>query len=181
MISWRPIIEESGVFTVSVLGKETPMAFIGLFGFKSGRDLNRFENVAYRPGQTGAPVVLEHAVGYLEAELLDQLAVGTHIVFIGKVVASEITGGGEPITYTYYHGVKKGTAPVMAPTTFLEETGKEAVKMDKYRCTVCNYLYDPETGDPEAGIAPGTPFEDLPDDWVCPLCGVGKEEFEKEG
>ena len=52
--------------------------------------------------------------------------------------------------------------------------------MDKYVCTVCNYVYDPELGDPESGIAPGTAFEDLPEDWVCPLCGVGKDEFEKE-
>lgn len=51
--------------------------------------------------------------------------------------------------------------------------------MDKYICTVCDYVYDPEKGDPENDIAPGTSFEDLPDDWVCPLCGVGKEEFEK--
>ena len=50
--------------------------------------------------------------------------------------------------------------------------------MKKYRCTVCDLVYDPELGDPDAGIAPGTAFEDLPDDFVCPLCGVGKEDFE---
>ena len=54
--------------------------------------------------------------------------------------------------------------------------GKE--NMDKYICTVCEYIYDPALGDPENGIAPGTAFEDLPADWVCPLCGVGKEDFE---
>ncbi|MCS7232592.1 MAG: rubredoxin [Synergistetes bacterium] len=48
----------------------------------------------------------------------------------------------------------------------------------KYRCIVCGYVYDPRKGDPENDIAPGTPFEDLPDDWVCPLCGAPKEEFE---
>ena len=50
--------------------------------------------------------------------------------------------------------------------------------MKKYRCTVCDWVYDPELGDPDVGIAPGTAFEDLPDDFVCPLCGVGKEDFE---
>ncbi len=50
--------------------------------------------------------------------------------------------------------------------------------MKKYECTVCGYIYDPEIGDPEHGIAPGTPFESLPDNWECPLCGVGKEDFE---
>ena len=52
--------------------------------------------------------------------------------------------------------------------------------MDKYVCTVCGWVYDPAVGDPDNGIAPGTAFEDLPDDFVCPLCGVGKDQFEKE-
>ncbi len=52
--------------------------------------------------------------------------------------------------------------------------------MDRYVCMVCNYVYDPMVGDPENGIAPGTPFADLPDDWLCPLCGVPKSEFIKE-
>jgi len=51
--------------------------------------------------------------------------------------------------------------------------------MEKWECTACGYIYDPELGDPEQGIKPGTPFEDLPDDWVCPQCGVGKELFQK--
>jgi len=51
--------------------------------------------------------------------------------------------------------------------------------MDKYLCLACGYIYDPEEGDPAGGIEPGTSFEDLPDDWVCPLCGVGKSMFEK--
>ena len=51
--------------------------------------------------------------------------------------------------------------------------------MSKWRCKVCAYVYDPAAGDPENGVPPGTPFEKLPEDWYCPLCGVGKEEFEK--
>ena len=49
--------------------------------------------------------------------------------------------------------------------------------MKKYECEPCGYIYDPKDGDPDGGIKPGTAFEDLPDDWVCPLCGVGKDEF----
>ncbi len=52
--------------------------------------------------------------------------------------------------------------------------------MDKYVCDACGYVYDPEQGDPDSGIAPGTAFEDIPDDWVCPLCGVGKDMFSKQ-
>jgi rubredoxin len=50
--------------------------------------------------------------------------------------------------------------------------------MEKHVCTVCGYIYDPALGDPDNGVEPGTSFEDLPDDWVCPLCGVGKDMFE---
>ena len=53
------------------------------------------------------------------------------------------------------------------------------VIMKKYVCVVCGYVYDPAAGDPDNGIAPGTAFEDLPSDWVCPLCGVGKEDFKE--
>ena len=57
---------------------------------------------------------------------------------------------------------------------------KGGIIMEKWTCTVCGYVYDPEVGDPDSGIAPGTTFEEIPEDWVCPLCGVGKDMFEKE-
>lgn len=58
-------------------------------------------------------------------------------------------------------------------------TLKILMNMDKYVCDVCGYVYDPAVGDPDNGIEPGTAFEDLPEDWLCPLCGVGKDEFSK--
>ncbi len=94
---------------------------------------------------------------------------------------------GIPLTYSHYHQIKKGVSPKSAPTyvSQLEEKlpkekkiKKEFSKMMKYKCTVCGYIYDPEKGDSESGINPGTSFEELPDDWVCPICGVGKDEFE---
>lgn len=60
---------------------------------------------------------------------------------------------------------------------FIKNT--EVEKMDKYVCGPCGYVYDPAAGDPDSGIAPGTPFEQIPDDWCCPICGVGKDMFEK--
>lgn len=59
-------------------------------------------------------------------------------------------------------------------------TNQKNKTMKKYRCEVCDYIYDPAKGDPDGGIAPGTAFEDLPADWVCPVCGVGKEDFVEE-
>lgn len=52
--------------------------------------------------------------------------------------------------------------------------------MKKYVCVLCGYVYDPKTGDPDNGVEPGTAFEDIPDDWVCPLCGAGKDDFEAQ-
>ncbi len=74
---------------------------------------------------------------------------------------------------------KKKTLYLQLEYILITQLKKTYNKMDKYVCTVCQYEYDPEQGDPDNGIAPGTAFEDLPDDWVCPLCGVGKEDFEK--
>ena len=50
--------------------------------------------------------------------------------------------------------------------------------MQKYKCVVCDYIYDPEKGDPDSGIQPGTAFEDIPDDWVSPVCGADKSQYE---
>ncbi len=70
----------------------------------------------------------------------------------------------------------EGTRLCTKPT-FISREGGNGLK--KYMCTVCGYVYDPERGDPDGGVASGTAFEDLPDDWVCPECGVEKEQFEK--
>lgn len=56
----------------------------------------------------------------------------------------------------------------------------EVIKMSNYVCLVCGYVYNPADGDPDNGVAPGTSFADVPEDWVCPLCGVGKDQFEEE-
>jgi flavin reductase (DIM6/NTAB) family NADH-FMN oxidoreductase RutF/rubredoxin len=174
-------IEESNVFTVSILSKETPLNFIGLFGFKSGRDVDKFANINYKIGKTATPIVIENSIGYVEAEVINRLDVATHTLFIGRIVDAEILKEGEPMTYAYYHDVKRGTTPKTA-LIYIEkgETKKEVKKMEKYRCTICGYIYDPEKGDPDSGIKPGTPFEKLPDEWVCPVCGAGKDAFERE-
>jgi len=174
-------ISGSGVFSVSILAKDTPMKFIGAFGFKSGRETDKFAGVKYLTGKTGAPVVLDNAVGFLEAEVLSRSDAGTHTIFIGKVIEAEIIGPAEPMTYAYYHEVKKGLSPKTAPTYIREGAmpEKNEAKASSYKCTVCGYIYDPAKGDPDGGIKPGTPFEQIPDTWVCPVCGADKSVFEK--
>ncbi len=94
-------IENCNVFTVSILAKDTPLKFIGLFGFKSGRDVDKFENINYKIGKTGVPIVTDNTIGYLEAEVINRLDAGTHTIFTGKVVDAEILKDGEPMTYAY--------------------------------------------------------------------------------
>ena len=171
-------IRESKVFTASILSKDTPLSFIGHFGFKSGRDIDKLKGINYKLGETKAPVVTDHALAYLEARVNKEVDVGTHTIFIGELVGADVINEGEPMTYAYYHQVKRGTTPKTAPS-YIEEKKKTAAKMAKYKCTVCSYIYDPELGDPDGGIKPGTPFEQLPEDWVCPVCGAAKSEFEK--
>jgi rubredoxin len=60
------------------------------------------------------------------------------------------------------------------------EFKRRGEKMDKYVCTICGYVYDPAEGDPDNNVAPGTKWEDVPDDWECPICGASKDDFEKE-
>lgn len=171
-------ISASKVFTASILAQDTPLAFIGQFGFKSGRDMDKLKGINYKMGKTRAPIVTDHAVAYLEAKVDKQLDVGTHTIFAGEVVGADVIKEGEPMTYAYYHQVKRGATPKTAPS-YIAEKKEASTKMAKYKCTVCGYIYDPELGDPDGGIKPGTPFEKLPDDWVCPVCGAAKSEFEK--
>lgn len=109
-------IESSRVFTASVLCQATPLAYIGGFGFKSGRDTDKLKDKNYKIGVTGAPVFLDHATAYLEAEVLQDVDVGTHTIFIGKIVAAEILNEDTCMTYDFYHQVKRGTTPKTAPS-----------------------------------------------------------------
>ena len=173
------------MFTVSILDKKTPLPLIGTFGFKSGRDIDKFKNVHFKLGTTQAPIILDNTIAYLEAHVINKIDAGTHTIFIGKITDAALLSQESVMTYEYYHEVKGGYSPKSAPTYDSDidkktEKKKEDVKMDKYVCTVCGYVYDPAKGDPETGIAAGTAFDDLPNDWVCPICGAGKEAFEKQ-
>jgi len=174
-------IKKSGVFAISILSQDTPPRLIGRFGFKSGREVDKFAGQNYRLGANGCPILQEHTVGYLEAKVTQELDAVTHTIFVGEVTEGQLLKDAEPMTYAYYHEVKGGTTPKTAPTYIeTKKEEKEGEKMKKYKCTVCGYIYDPAKGDPDGGIAPGTPFEKLPDDWTCPVCGATKDKFELE-
>jgi len=172
-------IEASLRFAVSVLSEETPLNFIGKFGFRSGRNEDKMKGVGVKILASGCPAVLDNALGYLEAKVVKKFDCGTHTLFLGEMSDSAITTTGRPMTYDYYHQVKRGTTPETAPTFIKEEAARRGgIAMAKYRCVICNYIYDPTLGDPGNDVIPGTPFEKIPDDWVCPVCGADKSQFE---
>ena len=113
---------------------------------------------------------MENTIAYIEAEVIMAIDAGTHTLFIGKVVDTENIKKAKPLTYDYYHQVKKGISPKTAPTYIpkaekeinKEKERKESEKMVNYKCTVCGYVYDPEKGDPESGVNPGTPLKIYP-------------------
>ena len=108
------IISKSNVFAVMPLEQETPMVFIGNFGFRTGRNFDKFVKVSFEKGQTGVPVVREHTLSCIEVRVSQAVDVGTHTLFIGDVASGQFFKEGVPLTYAYYHTVIKGKTPAGA-------------------------------------------------------------------
>ncbi len=109
-------ISKSGEFAVSVLDESATMTFIGPFGFRSGREIDKLSKVQYKKGSTGSPLVTQHSLSVLEARVIDKVNLGTHTIFIGDVVNAEVLREGHPLTYRYYHEHLKGKTSKHAPT-----------------------------------------------------------------
>ena len=111
------LLIKSGKFGITVLDQEITMQEIGPWGFRSGRDIDKFRNAHYRIGsETGVPLVLDHALSVLEAKVIDTVDVGTHTMFVGEVEGAQRLREGKPLTYDYYQKEKKGKSPKNAPT-----------------------------------------------------------------
>src|SRR3990172_2786526 len=125
------LIRTGKSFSASILARETPLSFIGGLGFKSGRDADKLAGLNVTWGRTGVPIVTDNALAYLEAEVMSETDVLTHTAFVGKLVDAQVLKDGEPMTYAYYHQVKRGTTPRTAPS-YVEEK-KPAMQYKKYR------------------------------------------------
>ena len=182
------LIRESGFFSVSVLAQDASKELIGRFGYKSGTALDKFEETAFFETPEGIPVVTEDCVSWFTCKVVKTVDVGTHLLFVGEVLAGDfIAKDKTPLTYDYYRKARHGRSPKNAPTYVKPEGQEEQIPESaqtasssgqKWICQVCDHIYDPAEGDPDSGIPPGTAFEDLPDDWACPVCGAAKEDFE---
>lgn len=159
-------IQESGRFAISILGENSAPSTIGVFGFKSGRDHNKFDEVEM--AVKGYMPVIADACAYITCEVVDKMETSTHTVFLGKVLDADMLKEDDPMTYAYYHNVIKGKSPKNAPT-YIAEEAVEAPTKEKYVCSVCGYEYDGEV-----------PFEELPEDYKCPVCKQPKSVFVKK-
>jgi flavin reductase (DIM6/NTAB) family NADH-FMN oxidoreductase RutF/rubredoxin len=167
------LIQQTGAFSVSVIHTESNPEIISRFGYKSGKDFDKLQGMQIQYGETGVPIVLNDCIAFMECKVIQTIDVGTHYMFIGELLQSEILDNTkEALTYAYYRQVRKGVAPKNAPT-YIDKSKLDAppLKTDlkKFECTACGYIYD----EAEEEVR----FVDLPDDWVCPVCGSEKSDF----
>lgn len=167
------LIQETGAFSVSVIHTETDPEIIGRFGYKSGKDTDKMAGLNIKYGETGVPIVLNDCIAFLECKVIQTIDVGTHYMFIGELLQSEIIDNTkEALTYSYYRQVRKGVAPKNAPT-YIDKSklGSDPLATDfkKFECTACGYIYDEKDENVR--------FADLAEDWVCPVCGSEKSDF----
>ena len=146
------LIKKNKKFAISVLGMDVDMEIVKTFGFNSMRDINKFENGEFEVVDNIN--VIKNSLGYMVCDVVDMIDNETHTLFIGKMYEGDVYQDKEVMTYAYYQEHKDELLQVKT------ENGKTA-----WVCNLCGYVYY---------------GEELPDDFVCPICGVGKENFSKK-
>jgi Conserved protein/domain typically associated with flavoprotein oxygenases, DIM6/NTAB family len=162
-------IKESGKFTLSILTEQTKQETIGIFGFHSSENTDKFEQVEYELEENSLPILLCNTSSYITCEVTAQVQSHTHTVFIADVIAGERLCDEQPMTYSYYHSVLKGKTPPKAAVYLpdVEPVSNSDSSSGTYYCPLCGYV--PPMSKEE--------FEALPDTWTCPLCGAPKSAF----
>ena len=149
------LIRQSGMVSVSILSEKAPFSLFQHFGFQSGRDTDKFVDIPFGMTKQELPYLKENATAYLDCKVVNSIDVGTHIMFIAEVVDADILSNDNPMTYAYYHTNVKPRP----------EADANAPKKG-WRCKICGYVYE---------------GEELPEDYVCPICKHGAADFEKIG
>lgn len=186
--STTALLLETGLFTVSVLHEQTQKSLIQDLGYKQGNK-HKFDHLAHFYSKNDIPVVVEDSIAWFECKISGKIDVGSHWVIIGDIIEAEtLRSDLNPLTYDQYQKVYKATSPDNSPTHIEPDKSSQVAENEKpsyeinprkYKCLMCSYIYDPEKGDILSEIEPGTSFDELPDDWTCPVCGVGKDLFEE--
>jgi flavin reductase (DIM6/NTAB) family NADH-FMN oxidoreductase RutF/rubredoxin len=156
-------IKKEGVFSISVLPSDVDPFVVANFGFQSARKADKWDNVPHSIVD-GLPQ-LDGAVSYVRCKVTNAVELATHTAFFCEV-ADAVNGSGEPLIFGDYQKTMKRAA--YEAFEKFKADGKAPAKKEKWQCKVCGHIYEGNV-----------PFEQLPDDWMCPLCGVGKDKFEK--
>lgn len=154
----RDCISRSGRFAVSVLSESTPQQVIAVLGFVSGRDEDKLSRLSCVEAD-GLPVIRD-TCGYMLCRVTGSFETETHTVFLGELTGGAVFDSDEPMTYAYYHRVRRGISPKAAPTYAPEAS----VSAESYVCGICGYVHE------------GRP----PEDYICPVCGAGAADFSKK-
>lgn len=146
------LLKKDDKFAISILGMDVDSEIIKTFGFNSARDINKFENMSI--SEVEGVNIINNSLGYMICEIVDSIENDTHTLFIGKLIEADMFQNGEAMSYGYYQEHKEELLKVKT------EQGKTA-----WICTICGYIYY---------------GEEVPEDYQCPGCGVGKELFKKK-
>lgn len=150
------LIKESGIFAVSILDNDCTFETIKHFGFQSGRDVDKFGNITPPTDCNDVPYLGWQSCAVISGKVVEQHDLGTHTLFIAEVVDAKVLSDKEPITYAKYQNEIKAKNNAAS----VKEDGKKIVG---WRCKICNYIYEGSK---------------LPEDYACPLCGHGADDFE---
>ena len=160
------IIKESKRVVISILSQNINKDIISIFGFYSSKDTDKFKDIKYDI-EDDLPIIKEGVCAYLIGDVINIVDAETHDIFLVRVSSTKVLNDDEVLTYKYYGENMKGKSPKKAPT-YIESNVSGG---NKYRCLICGHIYDDDKEEVK--------FDDLPDDWVCPVCGVTKDKFEK--
>ena len=166
-------VRQAGRFTASCLSEQADMQLVGTFGFHTSTELDKFAQHASARDEAGMPYVAEQCCAWFSAKVVSELDLGTHVLFVGEVQeCAKVADAAAPMTYAFYHQVKGGKTPPKA-SSYLGDDESAAAPVESndadqpkiaWRCTICGHMEY---------------VDELPDDFVCPVCGVGKEFFER--
>ena len=172
-------IMKAGRFEATVLAESASMELIGRFGFRTSTEIDKFAETAHAFDEAGIPYVTEGAVAHFGARVIETVDVGTHYLIVGEVEQAEVLSSEPPMTYAYYHKVKGGKTPPKASSYEANETeapaeaaaaapepeaAEPAAVRYGWRCMICGYVVE---------------MDELPDDFTCPMCGMGRDMFER--
>lgn len=144
----RDIAIKTKEFNISILSDSAPFSLFKNFGFQSGRNINKFENVQFNRSKNGITYLKNNICAYISCKIVKEIDLGTHDMFICNLVDSEIVSDEKPVTYSYYQENIKPKP--------------QGAKKKGFRCVVCGYIYE---------------GEELPEDFICPLCKHGAVDF----